>query len=451
MDAQVQNTESIPLLKESRAKETVETKDASDPKKAKEALALLREWVVFFIGLAYYCVCLFFALADVSFHSLFTLELYPTLPIGFLFATVLTIASHLWLRLPQQINEYGALTLVAFLARSVGSHPELVRNGVTPPFWAIVFGFCFTQVRRLPSLQPAKEFKPTVLPLNQEFFIKVGVLLLATDMTAIAELGGPGLAVAWVDTLSVLCVFTFIGTKIFKFAWRESIIIVGATCICGSSAATAIAVALGIPADAPIVQTILALMGVLNTPLIPTMPRLPARDHVVGAWIGGSIDSTGQVIACAAISGGEVLTTATIIKSAQNLLIIPISVVLTSINNWSNPIHTEAQHSSRCARLTDGTVYICSQIWQKFPRFILGFIITSAVSSVLPGDLKTRVIQNSFVLSEWISLLGFVLIGMELDLSAFQKMENIRLVLLYLLTQAVDIATTLGWSELVMP
>jgi uncharacterized membrane protein YadS len=58
---------------------------------------------------------------------------------------------------------------------------------------------------------------------------------------------------------------------------------------------------------------------------MPLMPLVKTLGHVnpivVGAWIGGSIDSTGQVTASAQMGGNTVLKTAIIIKMAQNILI----------------------------------------------------------------------------------------------------------------------------------
>ena len=187
---------------------------------------------------------------------------------------------------------------------------------------------------------------------------------------------------------------------------------------------------------------------------------------------------------------GWVLTTATIVKMSQNLLIIPISLVLTwwcrdkqhdSTRSYkvaqeqdtvSHPVEisptsvrTPENTAGESVPLFPATVIstkhhflseICNwcyhhlkEIAAKFPRFILGFIITSAISSLLPSSNRDIVIRNSFVLAEWISLVGFVLIGYELDITTLNY-AMAKVLLLYFLTQTVDIATTFGWSKLVM-
>lgn len=125
--------------------------------------------------------------------------------------------------------------------------------------------------------------------------------------------------VAWLDTLIVFYVGYNIACKWNGIPQKDAIIVAGATTICGSSAATAIAACLeekepiapdtvsspllgdeeGVkpspPAAAPgkkenTVDTIVALMGLFNTPLMPVLPLLNILGGmspiVIGSWIG---------------------------------------------------------------------------------------------------------------------------------------------------------------------
>lgn len=274
----------------------------------KQEIAQVKEWLVFYIGLCYYGICLLVGTNMQSFDSIMNTNLWPTLVVEFGVIICLVVVSHAWLGIPHQIQDYSAITLVAFLAQAVGTIPVLAKRGLTPPFWAIFMGFVCAMLNRLPT-RTSLHFGSMVskpLPLNQEFFIKVGVLLLATDVNSLITLGEHGLVVAWLDTIILMVMMTAFGSLILHFLWTEAIIIVGATCVCGSSAAVAIATSVGISTDAPIVKGVLSIIGIFNIPLIPTMPYMTRweDDRVVGAWIGGSVDSTGQVIACASISGG---------------------------------------------------------------------------------------------------------------------------------------------------
>lgn len=235
-----------------------------------------------------------------------------------------------------------------------------------------------------------------------EFFVKIGVCLMCMDFTTIVDIGAPGLVVAWLDTTIVITIGTLIATRFFKFDLQDSLVVAGATCICGSSAATAISssVHVGVFED-DVCKGIIAIMGVLNAPLMPVMPLvktlLQVNAAVVGAWIGGSVDSTGQVVASAEMGGDDVLKTAVIIKMAQNILIGPICLVLTSY--FQNSFNFKILVS-------------------RFPLFVFGFLITSVITTSILNDdgtqhdanerhLRDLIIDNSWEVAEWMTLVSF--------------------------------------------
>jgi uncharacterized membrane protein YadS len=267
---------------------------------------------------------------------------------------------------------------------------------------------------------------------------------MAMDFSKVAKVGLPGLMVAWGDTLIVSCLGTYLAMTIMKMNLKDSLVVAGATSICGSSAATAISASIHVqdPDAPPFVDhacsTIIALMGMLNTPLMPLMPLLRTRLNmnpvIVGSWIGGSVDSTGQVVASASLAGSAVLESATIIKMAQNVLIGPICLGLT----------VYFQKSFKPSILVD-----------KFPLFVVGFFITSLIANLIKlsgaasDHVSDLVITNSWFFSEWLNLIGFARIGLMIDVNTFIKNTGDHAVLYtYLMVQALDLVTTLGWSYL---
>jgi uncharacterized membrane protein YadS len=147
---------------------------------------------------------------------------------------------------------------------------------------------------------------------------------------------------------------------------------------------------------------------------------------------GGSIDSTGQVIASASLGGNTVLETATIIKMAQNIAIGPVCVILALYFN----------HSFEARILLD-----------KFPLFVIGFFITSAVLTIIKANGSEQVTElvseNTWIIAEWMNLVGFALIGVSLDFKKFLNSSRDRSILYaYLVIQTFDLLTTLGWAYL---
>lgn len=315
---------------------------------------------------------------------------------------------------------------------------------------------------------------------------------MAVNFNSVAAIGLPGLCIAWLDTCLVMIVGYMFATRVMDLDQRSAVVVSGATSICGSSAATAIASAVQVSEDAPYeivsidrvsfisatelggktvaekinsktdqsCRSIIALMGILNTPLMPLLPLARVvggmNPKVVGAWIGGCVDSTGQVIASASLGGNAVLETATIVKMAQNIAIGPVCLVLALYFN----------HSFEAKILLD-----------KFPLFVVGFFITSAVATVVRAEGSDRVAdvltENSWLIAgaskcaivlalypclltfnimlcaEWMNLIGFALIGCSLDFQKFVNSSKDRSILFtYLAIQTLDIVTTLGWAYL---
>ena len=345
------------------------------------------------------------------------------------------ITAHFLLKKPQALEAYGAVILISVAARAIGEYNVLKHAGLSASFWAIIIGILF----RYCGLHSSGNI------VSGEFFIKIGVTLLTMDFSNIAKIGLPGLMVAWGDTVIVIAVGSLFAMKIMGMQLRDALVVAGATTVCGSSAATAISAAVhhqSDPSAPPFVDkacsTVIALMGLLNTPLMPLLPLLHTKGNmnpvVVGSWIGGAVDSTGQVIASASLGGTAMLESATIIKMAQNVLIGPICLALTVYFQKS---------------------FKPSILFEKFPLFVVGFFVTSLIANIIrlsntvSDDIGDLVISNSWFISEWINLVGFARIGLQIDINTFLKNSSDHVVLYtYLAVQSLDLVTTLGWSYL---
>lgn len=89
-------------------------------------------------------------------------------------------------------------------------------------------------------------------------------------------------------------------------------------------------------------------------------------------------------------------------------------------------------------------------LWDKFPKFIAGFVLVGVITTLLPEGIIYSVVDNSFVLSEWFSSISFVLIGMDIDIfSLWDKANTYKyMLLLYLIGQTIDITSTFCVSYL---
>lgn len=264
---------------------------------------------------------------------------------------------HWALKKKQVFEPYCVVMAIAVVSRALGNYKDLAHAGLSGSLWCVVFGIIIR----------GSGFVLTKGVFSGEFFVKVGVCLMNMDFLSVVSIGAPGLVVAWLDTLLVLAGGTYLLHSIYKFDIKDSIVVAGATCICGSSAATALSSSIHESGyEDATCKAIIAIMGVFNAPLMPLMPLAKtvfnANPAVVGAWIGGSIDSTGQVVASAEMGGPDVLKTSVIVKMAQNILIGPLCLLFTGYFQGS---------------------FKPEILINRFPLFVVGFFITSTITTII--------------------------------------------------------------------
>src|SRR6186997_1868432 len=92
------------------------------------------------------------------------------------------------------------------------------------------------------------------------------------------------------------------------------------------------------------------------------------NDLVAGAWLGGTLDTSASVVAAGALISDTAMKTGVIVKFSQNAL---IGVAAFALAIWW-ALRMSAQ---------TGETPSASVIWERFPKFVLGFVIASALFS----------------------------------------------------------------------
>ncbi|RKT56225.1 YeiH family protein [Saccharothrix australiensis] len=272
-----------------------------------------------------------------------------------------------------------------------------------------------------------------------EFFIKTGLVLLGAsiNLKVIVSAAGPAV-VQSVVLIGVVFGFSWWLGGRFGLDDRLRALLSAAVAICGVSAAIAAAGAVQAKREQLAYSAALviafALPSIFVLPVAATALGLDAR--TTGAWLGGNIDTTAAVTAAGALAGEESLQIATIVKVTQNALLGVVAVALT------------AYFALRVERKPVG-VSAGRQLWERFPKFVLGFLVTSVVATaylaaVPSGKAAIGVVND---LRTWFLILAFVSIGLEFRLGAL-KQAGWRPVGVFAASTAVNLLAALGLAVL---
>ena len=188
-----------------------------------------------------------------------------------------------------------------------------------------------------------------------------------------------------------------------------------------------------------VVVPMIYLMPWLASMIVPLLTDDPLlQSEITGAWIGGTIDTTSGVGASSEMAGDIAQKTAIVVKATQNVLIGVVAFFI-------------ALYLS--ARSGEGGMQRPSFgiVWEKFPKFILGFVLASALFSILQSnDLLTvggngKLIETAMAknFSTFFFSLSFVCIGMDTRLKDIVSRENRNILFSFLGAQLFNIVFAL--------
>jgi uncharacterized membrane protein YadS len=327
---------------------------------------------------------------------------------------------------------------IAVLAYMGETQATMKHWGFGFPLWAIVLGMLISNTIGTPKwVQPA---------VSTEFFIKTGLVLLGAEilMNKILAIGKPGIFVAWVCTPITLIVTYWFGQKVVKMASKTLNITISADMsVCGVSAAIATAAACRAKKE----ELTLAIgLSMVFTAIMmvaqPAFAKLVGMPEVLaGAWMGSTIDSTGAVAAAGAFYGEKALYVAATVKMIQNVL-IGVTAFCVAVY-W-------------CAKVDCAPDQKVSwwEVWYRFPKFVIGFILASIVFSLIDQnmgkDVSSVMIDNGILKGltknarEWFFALAFTSIGLETNFKEFKPyLKGGKPFTLYVVGQSFQLGLTL--------
>jgi len=335
-------------------------------------------------------------------------------------------------------------TMIYFL----GSWDQASRYNLEPPLVALLLGLIISNVIGLPRWLDAG--------FRVEFYIKLGIVLLGATLpfTLIIWAGPVAILQASIVSIVTFLVIFFTARKL-GLDHRLAAVLGAGGAVCGVSASIAVAGAVRAKKEHPPIAISLvvfwAIIFIFALPLVSRLMHLPTG--VGGAWIGTSEFADAAGLAAAQSYGGlagpnlgitgtadQALASYTLIKVIGRDIWIGIwafVLALIAVTVW--------ERSETQAKVPVG------QIWWRFPKFVIGFLIASILTTLIVhgntlGDynklVKPALIAPITALRTWAFTFSFLSIGLT---TRFRELANAGIKPFIAFTTGVVVNVILGY------
>jgi len=319
--------------------------------------------------------------------------------------------------------------------------------GFEAPLVALVVGLAISNLIGLPRSLDAG--------FRVEFYIKTGIVLLGATVpfTLIIWAGPVAILQASIVSLVTFGVIYWVGTRLGLDRRLAATLGVGGA-VCGVSAAIAIAGAVGAKKDdAPITITLVILWAIVMIfvlPFVAAALHLPAG--VGGAWIGTSEFADAAGIAAAQTYGGLAGHNGIAGTSDQAVLSFTLMKVVGRdvwIGIWAFVLAIVA--TTRWERGELGRKPNAAQIWTRFPKFVIGFVVASLIVTLVTSSYSfadyNKVVSPNLVapikdLRTWAFIFCFLSIGLT---TRFRELAKAGAKPFYAFTSGVIVNVALGF------
>jgi uncharacterized integral membrane protein (TIGR00698 family) len=291
--------------------------------------------------------------------------------------------------------------LVEQSINAFGKAHHLALPNIEYVLWAIIFGLVIANTTGVPEV-----FRAGVE--TYDFWLKTGIVLQGARFLLgdIMKLGGASLACVALELVLGVVLMTALGRSFNLRPKLISLLAIGSS-VCGVSAIIAAKGAIDADdEDASYAMAAILALGAVSLFAFPVIGRaLGMSDHAYGLWAGLAVDNTAEAIAAGALYSDEAGRFAVLAKTARNATIG--FVVLGYALYWIRQGQAQAVANK------------AAFLWDRFPKFVLGFIGISALASV--GVFSRAQIADIANLSRWAFLFTFAGVGLRTNFAELRR------------------------------
>src|SRR5512139_361418 len=318
--------------------------------------------------------------------------------------------------------------IIAFIAMVIAGQKGIKYYGFEYVLWALFIGLLISNVFGVPAW-----LKPAVMT---EFFIKIGLVVMGAtiNFVVVIKAGAVGMVQAIV-VVAVVWFFAYWLSRRMGIGQRFSGVLATGVSICGVSASIAAGGAVqGDPKEVSYIVAWLMIGAVICIIIMPPMAKwMGLPGNMAGAWLGGVIDNTGAVVAAGEVYGTKAaLDSAALVKMAQNILIGFAAFFLAL---WAT-LSLDKKETGEKPSL--------AEVWYRFPKFIVGFVVASIVITFFIAPSQGKVVEGlANAYRNWFFALFFVCIGLETRLKDLISVGGGKPAIAYWIAQAFNAVWTL--------
>ena len=316
-----------------------------------------------------------------------------------------TLARPTWIALLPGIALLGAIGFLGKLTEQAiaaygKAHHQALPN-IEYVLWAILFGLVVSNTVGVPRVCRAGV-------ATYEFWLKAGIVFLGSRFLLgdVLKLGGLSLALVMLELAVSIAFMTALGRWLGLTPKLTSLLAIGSS-ICGVSAI--IAAKGAIEADdeeASYAIGAILFLGAFSLFAFPAIGHaLGMSDRLFGLWAGLAVDNTAEATAAGALYSDTAAKFAVIAKTTRNAMIG--FVVLGYAIYWARKAKQR------------GVANKAAFLWQKFPKFVLGFLLISILSTV--AFFSKPQLTDLANLSRWAFLLTFAGVGLQTSFGQLRK------------------------------